>query len=51
MTQSVLVYPPSHGLKHRLSQVVGGHDNVSGVVGTTPGKDGMEVFVCLFPLF
>lgn len=43
--------PPSHGLEHRLGQVVGGHDNVSGVVGATPGEDGMEVVVCGLPLF
>jgi len=37
------VHPlPSHGLKDRLSQVIGGHDNISGIVRATPGKDGMH---------
>lgn len=42
--------PPSHGLEHRLSQVIGGHDYISGVVGATPGEDGMQA-VCGLPLF
>lgn len=42
---------PPHGLQHRLGQVVGGHDDISGVVGATPGEDGMQVVVCGLPLF
>ena len=33
---------PSHGLQDGLGQVVGGHDDVPGLVGATPGEDGME---------
>lgn len=40
---------PSHGLKDRLSEVISGHDNVSGIVRATPRKDRMN-HLSEFPL-
>lgn len=40
---------PSHGLKDRLSQVISGHDDISGIVRAAPRKDRMNV-VSGFPL-
>lgn len=44
-----LNFVPSHGLKDRLGQVVGWHDDVLRIIRAAPGKDGMD-FVCGFPL-
>lgn len=33
---------PAHGLQYRLCEVIGWHDDISRVIGPTPGKDGME---------
>ena len=34
---------PAHGFQDRVCQVVGGHHNIPGVRGATPGKDRMDV--------
>lgn len=44
-----LNFVPSHGLKDRLGQVVGRHDDVLRIIRAAPGKDGMD-FVCELPL-
>lgn len=40
---------PSHGLEDRLSEVISGHDNVSGIVRAAPRKDRMNL-LSGFPL-
>lgn len=35
---------PAHGFQNRVSQVVGGHHDILGVCGTTPGKDRKDVW-------
>lgn len=49
LDSNLVIFVPSHGLQHGLSQVIGGHDNIQRVIRATPGKDGVD-FVCGFPL-
>lgn len=44
-----LNFVPPHGLKDRLGQVVGRHDDVLRIIRAAPGKDGVD-FVCRLPL-
>lgn len=41
---SVTRLSPAHGFQNRVRQVVGGHHDILGVCGATPGKDRVNVW-------